>query len=88
MDTVEESRADALEQADLNGIITMDMITQILTAQNFAMPAGYVEQDGVSYMVSVGEEITEQTELEELILFDLGIKGIDSIRPVSYTHLN
>lgn len=80
LDTVEESRADALEQADLNGIITMDMITQILTAQNFAMPAGYVEQDGVSYMVSVGEEITEQTELEELILFDLGIKGIDSIR--------
>ena len=78
-DTLESSREEALKAADLNTIITMDMISNILTAQNFAMPAGYVEQDGISYMVSVGDEITEQETLENLLLFDLGLKGIEPI---------
>ena len=77
--TIEDSRESALEQADLNAIISMDMISQILTAQNFAMPAGYLEQDGVNYMVSVGDEIKEQSVLEDLLLFDL---GMDDIAPV------
>ena len=77
--TIEDSREDALRQADLNEIITMEMVTQILTAQNFAMPAGYVEQDGVNYMVSVGEEITELETLQNLLLFDMGMEGVDPI---------
>ena len=79
LDTIEDSREDALKQADLNEIITMEMIAQILTAQNFAMPAGYVEQDGISYMVSVGDEITQLETLQNLLLFDLGMEGIDPI---------
>ena len=79
LDTVEASRQDALEQADLNKILTMDMISGILTAQNFSMPAGYVNQDGISYMVSVGDEITELSQVEDLLLFDMGMEGIDPI---------
>ena len=78
-DTLEESREDALNQADLNNIITMDMVSQILMAQNFAMPAGYVEEDGVNYMVSIGDEITELEVLQELLLFDMGMDGVDPI---------
>jgi len=55
------------------------MVSQILTAQNFAMPAGTVEQDGVSYMVSVGQEITTAQELEELLLFDMDMEGVEPI---------
>ena len=78
-DTLEESRADALKQADLNNIITMDMVSQILMAQNFAMPAGYVEEDGINYMVSIGDEITELEVLQDLLLFDMGMDGVDPI---------
>ena len=78
-DTLEESREDALKQADLNNIITMDMVSQILMAQNFAMPAGYVEEDGVNYMVSIGDEITELEVLQDLLLFDMGMEGIEPI---------
>ena len=78
-DAIEEGREDAIRQADLHNIITMDMVTQILTAQNFSMPAGFVEQDGINYMVSVGDEITDVKELENLLLFDLGLDGIDPI---------
>ena len=78
-DTLEESRVDALKQADLNNIITMDMVSQILMAQNFAMPAGYVEEDGINYMVSIGDEITELEVLQDLLLFDMGMEGIEPI---------
>ena len=76
LETVESNRETALAQADLSEILTMDMISSILTAQNFSMPAGYVEQDGVSYMVSVGDEITDQETLENLLLFDPGLDGV------------
>ncbi|MBQ8236741.1 MAG: efflux RND transporter permease subunit [Oscillospiraceae bacterium] len=79
LDTLEESRKTALEQADLNNILTMDMVSNILTAQNFAMPAGFVEQDGVSYMVSVGDPITDADTLANLLLFDMGMEGIAPI---------
>ena len=80
LDTVESSREDALDKADLNNIVTMEMVSKILAAQNFAMPAGYAEQDGAKYMVSVGDEITDQKTLENLLLFDPGIDGIDPVR--------
>ena len=79
LETIEDSREDALRQADLNNIITMDMVTKVLTAQNFAMPAGYVQDGDVSYMVSVGDEITDLETLENLLLFDLGIEGIEPV---------
>lgn len=78
-DTLESSREEALAQADLNNILTMEMVSQILAAQNFSMPAGYVEQDGVSYMVSVGDEMTTVEELEDLLLFDLGMDGVEPV---------
>ena len=79
LDTIEDSRADALKQADLNKILTMDMVKNILTAQNFAMPAGYLEEDGISYMVSVGQEITDFKKVADLLLFDMKMEGIDPI---------
>ena len=78
-DTIETSRADALAQADLSKIVTMDMISTILTAQNFSMPAGYIAQDGINYMVSVGDEITDVETLAGLLLFDMHMEGIDPI---------
>ena len=80
LETLEDSREDALRQTDLNRILTMDLVTQILTAQNFAMPAGYVEQDGINYMVSIGDEITDLDTLKNLLLLDLGIEGLEPIR--------
>ena len=79
LETLEQSRKDALAQADLGSILTMDMVSSLLTAQNFSMPAGYIQQDGVNYMVSVGDTITSQEEIEALLLFDMHMEGIDPI---------
>ena len=79
LQTLEESRSTALSQADLSSSLSLPTITALLTAQNFSMPAGYLKEDGVNYMVSVGDAIDTRQDLEDLVLFDLGMDGIDPI---------
>ena len=79
LEQLEDGRENALKQADLREIITMEMVSQILTAQNFAMPAGYVADGDVNYMVSVGEEITQLETMQNLLLFDMGMEDVDPI---------
>lgn len=80
MQQLEETEKNALESADLNRMLTMELLSQILTAQNFSMPAGYVTEEGIQYLVRVGSKLSDTQELEELILFDMGLDGLDAIR--------
>ena len=67
-------------QTDLGGFLSITTVSGLLTAQNFSMPAGYIDDNsGVSYMVSVGQKFENSTELENMVLFDLGLEGIDPI---------
>lgn len=75
----EDAKEAAYKQTDMNNIITMDMISNILMAQNFAMPAGYVQEEGIDYMVNVGDTITSEEEIAGLLLMDLGMDGVDPI---------
>ena len=74
------SASQAMTETDVGSFLSIPMLTQILTAQNFSMPAGYVKQDGVSYMVSVGDEIRDFETVSDMLLFDLGIEGMEPIR--------
>ncbi len=68
------------EQTDLGGQLSMSTVSQLLTAQNFSMPAGYIsDNDGVQYMVSVGDNVTSRQELEDMVLLDLGIEGVEPV---------
>ena len=67
------------DKADLNNFVTMDMFSGLVHAQNFAMPEVYVEQYGVSYLVSVGDEIASLEEIENLIIMDMGMEGVDPV---------
>lgn len=75
----ESQKENAYDAADLNNILTMDTLSGILTAQNFSMPAGYITEDGVQYMVRVGDAVDSVEALEDMVLMDLGIDGIDTI---------
>ncbi|WP_300684062.1 efflux RND transporter permease subunit [Acutalibacter sp. 1XD8-36] len=67
----------AYKNADLP--ITMEMVSQILTAQNFSMPAGYIEDQGTEILVRVGDKLEDKEELAGLLLFDTGDEGIGRI---------
>lgn len=79
LEQIEDSRADALSAADIGGTLTLDTVASLLGAQNFSMPAGYVEENGVRWMVSVGDEIPDMDALSDLLLFDT---GEDAIGPI------
>lgn len=59
--------------------ITMEMVSQILTAQNFSMPAGYIEEQGTQTLVRVGDKLEDKEEIGGLLLFDTGEDGIGKI---------
>ncbi len=79
VNTLETTREQTLAQTDLNKLLTMDMVKNILTAQNFSMPAGTVEENGISYMVSVGDLFTDAKQMEDLVLFDMGMEGVEPV---------
>lgn len=76
---LEASKEEAFKKASLDGVITDEMISGILAAQNFSMPAGYITEDQVDYLVKVGEKIKDKDELDNLFLFDTGIEEVGKI---------
>lgn len=78
-ESFEDTKQEAYDSSDLNNILTMEMLTNILTAQNFSMPAGYITDEGESYMVRVGDAIDSVDALEDMVLMDLGMDGVDTI---------
>ncbi len=76
----EDAKEAAYDGADLDTIITRDMISGIFTAQNFEFPAGYVTEDDVDYLVRVGEKFEDVEALSDLVLLDMGLDGLDPIK--------
>ena len=76
-----KAREEALANANANSLLDITTISQLIYAQNFAMPAGYIEggkDDDNSYVIKIGNEIASADELENLILAT--VDGIGSVR--------
>ena len=71
------AKEQAYEASDMTNKITPEMISNIVMAQNFAMPAGYVSDDDSKHLVKVGDKLSSIEELENLLLFD--INGVGKI---------
>ena len=81
LDNWDDTVNNALDSADVTETLTVDMISNILKAQNFAMPAGYInESDGSQYLVKIGDKIDNAEILKNLVLFDLKVDGMDPVR--------
>ncbi len=66
-----KSRKQALESANLDKLLTMEQLSNILTAQNFSMPAGYISEDETQYLIKVGEEYGSIDEMKNTVLCNL-----------------
>ena len=76
---LEESRQDAYEQADMHGVLTVETVEALLAAQNFSMPAGYVTEEGISYLIRVGDKPEDIESLKKMPLINLEMDGVDVI---------
>ena len=77
---LESAREDAYAAADANEFVTLSTVSALLSAQNFAMPAGYATEEDVRWLVYVGDTLESVSELRELVLFDLGLDGLEPVR--------
>lgn len=77
---LDDTKEAAYEQADMTNVLTVSMIEQILTAQNFSMPAGYITEEGISYLVRVGEKKETLDDLQDMVLMDLHMDDVDPVR--------
>lgn len=76
---LEENRQNAYDQADMNGILTVSTVKSLLAAQNFSMPAGYVTEDGVDYLVRVGDKPEDVEALKKMPIMNTEMDGVDII---------
>ena len=80
LDQIEEQKESAYDQADVTELVTTDLIKNILSAQNFMMPAGYVTEDGIDFLVRVGNKLTSMKDMEDLVILDLHMDDLDPIK--------
>lgn len=78
--TALDQLAAAKEAADLNNILTKELVAQLVQAQNFEMPAGYVNDGDVSWIVNVGDKVRGVEALEQVAILSLGLDGLDLVR--------
>ena len=74
-----EAWEDAYNMADMNGILTVDNVKALLAAQNFSMPAGYVTEEGIDYLVRVGDKPSDIEELKKMPLMNPEMDGVDIV---------
>ena len=75
----ETAKTNALAQADVTKQLDIETLAQLIYAQNFSMPAGYVQdQDGESWLLKVGEEYDSVKDISGALL--LHVEGYGDVR--------
>ncbi len=76
----EQQKDAAYEQAGLDGKITQDTVSKILAAQNFSMPAGYIQEGTEKYLVKVGDQFSNMEQIKDLVLFNIPTGDIGEVK--------
>ncbi len=70
--TYQDSVVEARKNANINQMLTLEALSGMIYAQNFSMPAGYIDdQDDKQWLLKVGENYTSADELAKMVLCEL-----------------
>ena len=69
--------APAVRTAEIK--ITKESVSGILKGQNFTMPAGYITDGGVDYLVRVGDKIKDVDELKRLVVMTFPVTAMKPV---------
>ena len=75
-----QQRDAAYKAAGLDGILTQSAVSQLFMAQNFSMPAGYIQSADGRLALKVGDKFADLHELENWVLFDYSVGDVGQIR--------
>lgn len=76
----EDARKAALEQADVSQLLTKDLVSSLVMAQNFTMPAGYLYQGEDQYLLKVGDAFSSVEEVENALLLHMDAGDVGDVR--------
>ncbi|MBQ6997588.1 MAG: efflux RND transporter permease subunit [Oscillospiraceae bacterium] len=75
----ETAREDALSKANLDQLLNISTLSQLIYAQNFSMPAGYIDDaNDNSWLLKVGESYTGADDIADTLL--VSMNGIGQVR--------
>ena len=77
---LDNAKEEAMKAADVSAIVTADMLGNLILAQDFNMPAGFIEDGAISYLVTVGDSVRTVEDLQDMVLLDMGMEDIEPIR--------
>jgi len=77
---IAEARDEALKKANISEALSPSMISTMLTAENFSMPAGYIASNDDSLLIKVGDQFASLEEVENLLLMSMDIDGLEEVR--------
>ena len=65
----EESKKAAIENANIDKLLSLEALSGIIYAQNFAMPAGYVDdKNDNQWLLKVGDEYKSLKDIKNMVL--------------------
>lgn len=76
---LKDTKKTTKDNSDLNKIITKEMVENVLKAENFDMPSGYITEEDASYLVRVGDKIQSEDDIKNLVICDMDLDGLDPI---------
>ena len=77
---IADARDEALKKANISEALSPSMISTMLTAENFSMPAGYIASNDDSLLIKVGDQFASLEEVENLLLMSMEIDGLEEVR--------
>ena len=79
LENFEVQKAEALRNANADQLVNMQTLSQLIYAQNFAMPAGYLDDaEDNSWLLKVGSNYESVDELSNIVLTN--IEDIGDVR--------
>ena len=79
LENFEAQKAEALRNANTDQLVNMQTLSQLIYAQNFAMPAGYLDDaEDNSWLLKVGSNYESVDELSNIVLTN--IEDIGDVR--------
>ena len=80
-DQFEESKKTILKTANLDQLLTLSALSNLIYAQNFAMPAGYLDdEEDDQWLLKVGENYDSAEDIEDMVLTN--IENVGDIRVI------
>ena len=75
----EASKEEALKNANADKLLTVGTLAQMIYAQNFSMPAGYIDDENdQSWLLKIGDEYESSEDIADVLLVDMD--GIGTVR--------